>query len=94
MQPAFGFYMNTSTALTDYEQIQNLLARYCFVTDRGTANELADLFWEDAEVDFNGTVNSGIVAMKKGFQRWIKKYRDPVVDLRHHKESIQINGYS
>lgn len=86
--------MNTSTILTDYEQIQNLLVRYCFVTDRGTADEIAELFWEDAEVNFNGSVNAGAVAMKKGFQRWIEKYRNPVVDLRHltHAPMIEIKG--
>lgn len=80
--------------LTDYEQINSLLARYCFVVDTGDAEEIAGLFWENAEVDFNGSVNSGANEMQKGFRRWIEKYRDPVVGLRHtiHLPVIDLDG--
>lgn len=80
--------------MTDYEQIHNLLVRYCYVTDRGSAEDIAELFWEDGCVDFNGSVNHGIVDMKTGFEKWIKKMRDPVVDLRHllYAPAIEING--
>lgn len=80
--------------LSDYEQINNLLVRYCFVTDRGSAEDIAACFWGDAEVDFGGRVNRGKAAFTRGFETWITKMRDPVVGLRHilHAPLIEIDG--
>jgi hypothetical protein len=81
---------------TDHEAIQNLLAKYCFLTDRGTADDMAGLFWEDATVTFGDNTNAGIVAVKNGFAAWIAKMRDPVEGLRHvlHTPCIEIDGDS
>ncbi len=79
---------------TDQEQIQSLLAKYCFVTDRGTAEEMAALFWDDAVVKFGDNRNEGIEAVTDGFAAWIRKMRDPVEGLRHvlHTPCIEISG--
>jgi len=79
---------------SDFEQIQTLLARYCFVTDTGSAEDMAALFWDDCTVNFDGTINQGLDAATKGFARWIEKRRDPIVGLRHllHTPEISIDG--
>ncbi len=79
---------------SDYEQIQSLLAKYCFVTDRGSAEEMATLFWDDAVVKFGDNTNEGIEAVTAGFAAWIAKMRDPVEGLRHvlHTPCIEIDG--
>ena len=79
---------------SDYEEIQNLLAKYCFLTDRGTAEEIASLFWDDAVMHFGENENRGVEKITLGLQRWIEKMRDPVVGLRHilHLPHIEING--
>ena len=81
---------------SDYEQISNLLAQYCFATDRGTAEDIAACFWDDAQVNFDGRVNSGIDEITLGFEKWITKLRDPVEGLRHilHTPAIVIEGAS
>ena len=66
----------------DYALIQNHLARYCFVVDRGTAEEIAALFWDDARLDFNG-MHIGFDAIRACYANWIVKLRDPVEGLRH-----------
>lgn len=80
--------------LSNRDRILNLLAKYCFVTDRGTADELAALFWEDCTVDFGGNVHEGREAARDGFARWITKMRDPVEGLRHilHTPLIEVDG--
>lgn len=80
--------------LSDFEQIQNLLAKYCFATDQGTADDIAALFWEDAVVDFDGNVNAGIDEVRLGFEKWIARLRAPVENLRHllHTPLIEIDG--
>ena len=80
--------------LSNYEQISNVLAGYCFATDRGTAEDIAAYFWEDASVNFDGRVNSGLEDITIGFQKWITKLRDPVEGLRHilHTPVIIIDG--
>jgi SnoaL-like domain len=67
---------------TDREQIQNHLAKYCFVVDRGSAEEIAALFWDDARLEFNGT-HLGNESIRQCFAEWIRKLRDPVEGLRH-----------
>lgn len=78
----------------DYHEIQNLLAKYCFVTDTGTAKDIAALFWEDCTVNFGGNINQGVEAAQKGFDRWITKMRAPLTGLRHilHTPLIEIKG--
>ena len=82
------------SSLSEREQVANLLAKYCFVTDRGSAEEMAALFWDDASVTFGENVNSGIDAVRAGFAAWIAKMRDPVEGLRHvlHTPLIEIDG--
>ena len=86
--------MTDANTLSDREQISNLLAKYCFVTDRGSAEEMAEMFWEDATVQFGDRVNRGIDAVRNGFAAWIAKMRDPVDGLRHvlHTPWIDIDG--
>ena len=67
---------------SEREQIQNHLARYCFTVDRGTAEEIADLFWDDARLDFNG-IYTGAKAIRQCYVEWIAQARDPVEGLRH-----------
>ena len=67
---------------TDRELIQNHLARYCFVVDRGTADEIAALFWNDARLDFNG-VHVGYEAIRQCYADWITEKREVVKELRH-----------
>lgn len=81
-------------AQSDHELIQQLLARYCFVTDTGSAEELGALFWDDATVLFGENTNAGREAFERGFNAWIVKMRDPVEGLRHvlHSPWIEITG--
>ena len=80
--------------MSDRDEILTLLARYCFMTDRGTADELAALFCEDCTVNFGGRVHEGREAARNGFARWITKMRDPVEGLRHilHTPLVVIDG--
>lgn len=81
--------MNSS----DYEQIQNHLARYCFAVDRDSAETIASLFWEDARLEFNGP-HEGSEAIRQCYDEWIKTMRDPVEGLRHliYVPRIDIDG--
>ena len=67
---------------TDFEKIHNLLARYCHVTDCGSAEDIAKLFWEDAVLEFNGRFQ-GTAEIRASYQAWIEKMRNPVEGLRH-----------
>jgi SnoaL-like domain len=80
---------------SDRELIQNHLAKYCFVVDRESADAIADLFWEDARLDFNG-IYSGRGEIRRCYAEWIKKARDPVEGLRHliYVPLIEIDGDS
>jgi len=80
--------------LSDYEQIKNLMAKYCLVTDRGSGADMAAFFWDDAVVNFNGRENQGVDAITRGFDSWIEKLRAPVEGLRHilHTPLIEIDG--
>ena len=80
-------------AQTDRERIVNHLARYCFVVDRGTADEIAALFWDDARLDFNGIYN-GYAEIRQCYAEWIARARDPVEGLRHliHVPYIELDG--
>ena len=81
--------------MNDYQQIQNLIARYCFVTDTGTADELLEFYWDDATLVFGErSRNEGADAISRGFERWIETMRDPVVDLRHlvYAPAVHIDG--
>ena len=89
--------MTTATAspMDDYLEIHNLIARYCFVADTGTADDLVLLFWDDATLWFGErSRNEGAEGIRRGQERWIEKMRDPVVDLRHlvYAPAIRIEG--
>lgn len=78
----------------DRDSILTLLAKYCFVTDRGSADELAALFWPDCTVNFDGNLHAGRAAAREGFARWIGKMREPMEGLRHilHTPLIEVAG--
>ena len=81
--------------MNDYQQIQNLISRYCFVVDRGSAEEIAAMFWNDATLRFGRrSRNEGAEGIRAGLRKWIGKMRDPVVGLRHlaHAPAIEIEG--
>ena len=81
--------------MNDYQQIQNLISRYCFVVDRGSAEEIAAMFWQDATLWFGRrSRNDGADGIRAGLRKWIEKMRDPVVGLRHlaHAPCIEIDG--
>lgn len=68
--------------MSDFEQIHSLLAAYCHVTDRGTAEDIATFFWDDARLVFNDEFN-GRAEIEASYEDWIKNMRDPVENLRH-----------
>ena len=81
--------------MNDFQQIQNLISRYCFVVDEGSAEEIAAMFWEDATLRFGRrSVNEGADGIRAGLSKWIGKMRDPVLGLRHlaHMPAIEIDG--
>ena len=80
--------------ISDHEQIQNLLAGYCFAVDRGTAEDIAAHFWEDCTVNFGGNIHNSAAEARIGFSKWISKMRDPVGGLRHclYTPLIEISG--
>lgn len=79
--------------MTDYEQILSLLAAYCHVVDRDSAEEIAKLFWEDASLDFGERV-VGTTEITAFYDRWIRESREPVLNLRHliYAPAIDIEG--
>ena len=81
--------------LSDYEKIQNHLARYCFAVDTASAEEITNLFWEDAVLEFNGH-HYGEDEILRCYCNWIENMRDPVEGLRHliHIPLIEIDGDS
>ena len=81
--------------MNDEESIRNLYARYCFATDRGTADDIAALFWDDCTVNFGGNINQGVDAARTGFAKWIAKMREPVEGLRHclYTPLIKVDGH-
>lgn len=80
-------------SLTDYEKIQNHLARYCFAVDGEGADEIAALFWTDATLEFGG-LHRGYGEIHACYRNWISEMRDPVEGLRHliHMPLIEVNG--
>ena len=78
---------------SDYEAIRNHLARYCFAVDHGSADEIAELFWDDARLEFDGT-HLGRDAIRRCYAQWIRTKRDPVEGLRHliYVPLIDIDG--
>lgn len=79
--------------LSDYEQIQNHLADYCFRVDRDSADAIAALFWDDAYLELYGK-HQGIAAIRAAYANWITTMRDPVEGLRHciFAPHIQLDG--
>ncbi len=81
--------------MNDHQQIQHLIARYCFIVDTGSAEDMAAMFWDDATLRFGRrSINAGAQAIRVGLHKWIEKMRDPVVGLRHlaHLPNIEIDG--
>ena len=81
--------------MNDYQQIQHLIARWCFVADTGSVEEMTAMFWEEGRLWFGRrSQNDGLEAIRVGLQRWIEKMRDPVVGLRHlaYAPLIEIDG--
>ena len=79
--------------MTDHEAIAALIARYCHIVDREPAERAADLFWDDAELEFGGTHN-GRAAIVAAYENWIAEMRAPVEELRHliYAPAIEIDG--
>lgn len=79
--------------LTEYEKIQNHLAKYCFHVDTGSVEEIVDLFWENATLEFNG-VHVGEAAIRACYTDWSERLKAPVEGLRHllHMPVIEIDG--
>jgi len=81
--------------MDDYQQIQHHIARWCFVADTGTAEEMAAFFWDEGTLWFGRrSQNAGAAAIRAGVQKWILKMRDPVVGVRHlaYAPHIELNG--
>lgn len=78
---------------SDHEQITGLIARYCPIVDREPAAVIADLFWDDAVLEFNGT-HEGRAAIVAAYEDWIAKMREPVDELRHliYQPAITVDG--
>ena len=79
--------------MSDFEQIHSLLAAYCHVTDRGTAEDIATFYWDDARLVFNDEFN-GRAEIEASYEDWIKNMRDPVENLRHliYSPYVEIEG--
>ena len=81
----------------DYVAIQQLLHKYCHTVDRGTADEVAALFHENAvllpryESDQR---HEGREAIRAWYDHYMKNFRSKVRYLRHKIESplIEITG--
>src|SRR5690606_36043847 len=86
-----------SPVVEDYLAIQHLLHKYCHVVDRGTADEVAELFHRDAvllpryESDER---NEGREAVRGLYARYMENFRSKVRYLRHKIESpvIEVAG--
>ena len=80
---------------SDHMAIQSHLARYCMLVDTGAPAQIADLFWDDARLEFGGEY-SGKAAILGCFEAWEKDMRDPIEGLRHllHLPLIEIDGDS
>ena len=78
---------------TDQLAIQNHLAKYCILVDTGEPAQIADLFWDDARLEFGGEYR-GSAAIKQCYEKWAVEMRDPVEGLRHllHIPCIEIDG--
>ncbi|WP_430402426.1 nuclear transport factor 2 family protein [Hyphomonas sp.] len=79
--------------MTDYEKIQNHLAKYCFHVDLASVDEIVSLFWPDARLEFGGA-HEGEAAIRACYQNWYDKLKAPVEGLRHmlHMPLIEIDG--
>ncbi|WOR15268.1 nuclear transport factor 2 family protein [Hyphomonas sp. FCG-A18] len=79
--------------LTEYEKIQNHLAKYCFLVDSGSVGEIVDLFWDDATLEFNG-LHVGEEAIRACYTDWAERLKAPVEGLRHllHMPVIEIES--
>ena len=63
--------------------LNKLLAQYCFLVDQADAEEISQLFWDDAILTFGETKSSGREEIKAWYSDWIVNRREPVAGLRH-----------
>lgn len=68
--------------LSDHIAIQSHLAKYCILVDTGEPAQIADLFWDDARLEFGGEFN-GADEIRQCFESWAKEMREPIEGLRH-----------
>ncbi|MEW6296732.1 MAG: nuclear transport factor 2 family protein [Thermodesulfobacteriota bacterium] len=86
-----------SPVVEDYIAIQQLLHRYCHVVDRGTADEVAELFHRDGALCPRYESDEryeGREAVRGWYARYMENFRTKVRHLRHKIESpvIEITG--
>jgi hypothetical protein len=83
--------------ITDIIEIQQLLHRYCHVLDRGTIEEIIDVFHRDAVLlpRYQGNESfSGRDTIRAWYQNYKKTVKDSVRNLRHKVTCpwIQVSG--
>lgn len=86
-----------SPVVEDYIAIQQLLHKYCHVVDRGTADEVAELFHRDGVLCPRYESDEryeGREAVRDWYARYMENFRAKVRYLRHKIESpvIEITG--
>jgi len=86
-----------SPVVEDHLAIQQLLHRYCHVVDRGTADEVADLFHRTGVLlprHESDERYEGREAVRGWYARYMENFRSTVRYLRHKIESavIEITG--
>lgn len=80
-------------SLSDHIAIQSHLAKYCILVDTADPKDIADLFWDDARLEFGGIFEGGAQILAC-FEAWARDMRDPIEGLRHllHVPHIEIDG--
>ncbi|WP_010408716.1 nuclear transport factor 2 family protein [Citromicrobium sp. JLT1363] len=78
---------------SDHVAIQGHLAKYCILVDTAEPAAIAELFWDDARLEFGGEYE-GKDAILACFEAWAKDMREPIEGLRHllHIPHIEIDG--
>ncbi len=79
-------------ALSDREDIRELLHRYCFALDRGTVDEVMKLFADECDLEIRpGELHSGRDAVYRWYEVLTRKRMDV---LRHqvHNQVIELRG--
>lgn len=83
-----------SQAFSDHMEIQTLLARYCHVVDTGDWNGFADLFTDDAVLDF--TAYGGPLAGPAEIAGFIQTSTAALAAMQHSISTLvlELNGDS